>query len=171
MKTYKEQIKTLTLSLIIMLSINFYAQESAIVKKAFLRVYNLEGNKIGKGHVVFINDSLLRLKVGSKQENISFQEIGSIKTKRSPGNNVLIGSVSGATLGAIMGISSADPDALFFSYTAGEGAVAFGGIGALGGGVIGGITALFKKSETFAINADEVNWSLFQKAIDEQRFQ
>jgi len=83
---------------------------------------------------------------------------------------VLIGAASGATLGVIMGVSSADPDAWIFGYTAGEGALVFGSLGAIGGGAIGGLTSLFKKSETYIINGSEVNWNSFQKKIGAQRF-
>ena len=56
------------------------------------------------------------------------------------------GTVSGATLLAILGATSAEPDAGFFSYTAGGGAVSGALLGGISGTVIGGITSLFKNS-------------------------
>ncbi|MFI0428245.1 hypothetical protein [Mariniflexile sp. HMF6888] len=170
MKTLKKQIRIMALAIVLVFSTSTYAQNEVKKYNIYLRVYNLEGKQINKGSLIFINDSLLELKGSSKQEKISLQEIGFIKTKRAAGNNVLIGAASGAALGAIVGVSTADPDAWVLAYTAGEGALAFGGIGALGGAAIGGVTTLFKKSETFIINASDVNWSLFQKAMGNQRF-
>ena len=170
MKTLLKQIKILAFAIVLIFSIRAYAQKEAKTHNVFLRVYNLEGKKISKGSIVFMNDSLLGLKNSSDKVKISMKDIGFIKTKRSAGNNVLIGAASGATLGVIMGVSTADPDAWILGYTAGEGAAVFGSIGALGGGAIGGLTSLIKKSETYIINGSEVNWNSFQKLIGAHRF-
>ena len=170
MKTLLKQIKILAMAIVLIFSISAYAQKEAKTHNVFLRVYNLEGKKISKGPVVFINDTLLGLKNGSDKTAIRMKDIGFIKTKRSAGNNVLIGAASGATLGVIIGVSTADPDAWIFGYTAGEGAALFGSIGALGGGAIGGLTSLLKESETYIINGSEVNWNSFQKLIGAHRF-
>jgi hypothetical protein len=170
MKTHLKQIKMLALAAVLTFSMSVYAQKEAKSHNIFVRVYNLEGKKMSKGSIIFINDSLLGLKSSSGKTAISMKDIGFIKTKRSAGNNVLIGAASGATLGVIIGVSSADPDAWIFGYTAGEGAALFGSIGALGGGAIGGLSSLFKESETYIINGSEVNWNSFQKLIGAHRF-
>lgn len=170
MKTLIKQIKILALAMALIFSMEAYAQKEVKTHNVFLRVYNLEGKKISKGSIIFINDTLLGLKNSSDKTAISMKDIGFIKTKRSAGNNVLIGAASGATLGVIMGVSSADPDAWIFRYTAWEGAFVFGSLGAIGRGAIGGLTSLFKKSETYIINGSEVNWNSFQKKIGAQRF-
>ena len=97
-----------------------YAQKEANTHNVFLRVYNLEGKKISKGSVIFINDTLLALKNSSDKTAISMKDIGYIKTKRSAGHNILIGSAIGTATGAILGAASADPDAWIFGYTAAE---------------------------------------------------
>ncbi|MEN3325079.1 hypothetical protein VP395_15180 [Mariniflexile soesokkakense] len=162
MKTLIKQIKILVFTIVLMFNMGIYAQNELKTHSIFVRVYNLEGKKISKGSIVFINDSILGLKNSIEKKKISLKEIGFIKTKRSAGSNVLIGVLAGTTIGAIAGASSADPDDWFLPYTAGEGAVIFGGIGALGGGIIGGFTALPKKVETYIINGDKDKWLLFR---------
>jgi outer membrane lipoprotein SlyB len=170
MKTLINQIKILALATVLAFSMDANAQKEVTSHNIFVRVYNMEGKKISKGSIIFINDSLLGLKNSSEKGKISMKDIGFIKTKRSAGNNVLIGAASGATFGVIIGVSSADPDAWIFGYTAGEGAALFGSIGALGGGAIGGLSSLFKESETYIINGSEVNWNSFRKLIGAHRF-
>lgn len=168
MKALEKKIgrMALALSMVLVGSINTFAQNEVTKQNIFLRVYNVEGKKIGKGSLLQMNDSLLVLKNSSTQEYISLKDIGSIRTKRSAGNNVFIGAASGAVLGAAIGVSTADPDDFFVSYSAGEGAAIFGGIAALGGGAIGGITSVFKKSKTFVINADMVKWKIFKEMVE-----
>lgn len=170
MKTLLKQIKILAMAIVLIFSISVYAQKEAKTHNTFVRVYNLQGKKISNGRIVFINDSVIGLKNNSTRPNINMKDVGFIKTKRSAGNNVLIGATSGAAFGIVTGVSSADPDAWIFGYTAGEGAALFGSIGALGGGAIGGLTSLFKESETYIINGSEENWSSFQKLIGAHRF-
>ena len=142
MKTLKKQIKSIVLLIVLIFSINMSAQNE-LKNKVYFRVYNLDGMKINKGHIVFLSDSIINLQSNNKNYEINVRDIGFIKTKRSAGNNVLIGSASGAVLGAVLGASSADPNDWILPYTSGEGAVIFGVLGGLGGGAIGGITTLF----------------------------
>ena len=109
-------MKLFYLILLISFSYKLSAQKST-----FVRVYNLTGHKIYKGDVLMVTDSSLQLKVKSTPINIPVRDIGSIKTKRSAGNNILIGAITGASSMAIVGVVSADPDE-FLGYTAGEGA-------------------------------------------------
>jgi hypothetical protein len=135
-------------------------------KSTFVRVYNLTGQKIYKGDVLMVTDSSLQLKVKSTPINIPVRDIGSIKTKRSAGHNILIGSIAGASSMAIVGVVTADPEE-FLGYTAGEGFAAGLLLGAPPGAVIGGITALLKKSLTYLIDGDIMKWKVFQKSISE----
>ena len=141
-------IKDLILPFLIFLSYNADAQKSS-----FVRLYNLTGEKINKGHVISVTDTSLQLKDASTSVDIPVRSIGFIKTKRSAGNNVLIGAVIGATAGAILGAVTLPSDE-FFDFTQGEGA-AIGGVIGLGvGAVIGGLTVLAKNPNTFLINGD-----------------
>lgn len=140
-------------------SYNLFAQEPV-----FVRVYNLTGQKIYRGNVLMVTDTSLQLKGKPETIIIPVRKIGSIKTKRSPGNNILIGSLAGAAAGAAMGIATADPDELF-GYTSGEGAGAGILLGAPVGAAVGGLTALFKNSNTYLIEGDVTKWKAFQTTI------
>ncbi|WP_445958070.1 hypothetical protein [Yeosuana sp.] len=164
MKTLKKQIKSIVLLIVLIFSINMSAQNE-LKNKVYFRVYNLDGMKINKGHIVFLSDSIINLQSNNKNYEINVRDIGFIKTKRSAGNNVLIGSASGAVLGAVLGASSADPNDWILPYTSGEGAVIFGVLGGLGGGAIGGITTLFKNSKTYIINGDPLKWKGFSEMM------
>ena len=168
MKTIKNQLGTLIFCITIIFSADAYSQKDAKNLNPFIRVYSIEGKKIAKGHMVFINDSILGLKNGDKLIELGIDELGRIKTKKSSGNNILIGSATGATIGVILGVSTADPDS-FLGYTAGEGALAFGGLGAVGGAAIGGITSAFKNSETYIIDGDIRKWKIFKEMIEKGR--
>jgi len=165
MKTLKKKLKTLVFLLVFILGANGFSQNESN-NSLFVRVYNLNGKKINKGKIIKISDTLLQLKTNKRIVNIAVNDIGSIKTKRSGGNNILIGSLIGATTGAIFGAATAEPDSWVFGYTSAEGAVGFGVIGALGGAAIGGITVAFKESETFYIAGKFENWKVFKDRVE-----
>ena len=165
MKTLNKLIKLMTLLLCLILSVSINAQNETTKNNAFVRVYSTHGNKISKGYIIFVNDSILKLKNNSKYEILNFKDIGYIKTKRSAGNNVLTGASIGAATGVILGITTADP-AWIFGYTASEGA-AMGAIsGGVSGAAIGGITILLKNSKTFIIGGDESKWKTFMQIMN-----
>ncbi|OYX24879.1 MAG: hypothetical protein B7Z06_08290 [Flavobacteriales bacterium 32-35-8] len=166
MKTIKQQIKKMIFFFALILSINVSAQKE-IKHSLFIRVYNLEGRIINKGNIIFLNDSLIGLK-NNRNIEINVRDIGFIKTKRSAGNNILIGAVAGGITSAVLGAVSSDPNDWVFSYTPAEGALLGGVLGALGGGAIGGITALSKKVKTYIINGDLEKWQVFKTMIEEQ---
>jgi hypothetical protein len=168
MKQLNQQIKLGMLCLILCLSLSTYAQKDTKSKNSFVRVYNLEGKKVNKGHVIFVNDSILSLKDGYASAEIKIETIGKIKTKRSAGHNVLVGTTAGAGIGAILGVSTADPDAWIMSYTAGEGAMAMGSLGAIGGAALGGIVSAFKNSETYIIDGELKKWIIFKEMVEKK---
>ena len=146
-------------------SIISYAQEVEVKNNNFIRVYDLKGKKIIKGKVVRVSDTLLKLKSNGKITSINFNNIGYIKTKRSAGHNILIGSAIGTATGAIFGAAT-DPYAWFADTT--DQAAFLGGIyGAMTGAAVGGITVLLKKSKVFIINGNESNWLMFIETIKE----
>jgi len=88
----------------LILSINVCAQNEFENTNIFVRVYDLEGKKIGKGKILSISETSLQL---YRKGEFIVNGIGSIKTKHSGGNNRLIGAASGAVLlgtrGAVIG--------------------------------------------------------------------
>ena len=158
----RQQIKSIIIFFALILSVSIYAQKENTINKTFVRIYNLEGKKINKGYVSFVNDTILGLK---NKDKIDIRDIGYLKTKRSAGNNVLVGAILGAVTGGVIGAVSAEPESMFLSYTATEGGSGGGIIGGLGGGVIGGVTALFKKSKTYLVSVDPLLWKGIKKRL------
>lgn len=170
MKTNKNQIKTIVMLFILACSLNVIGQNVSNESRIFIRVYNLEGKKVNKGQFQFINDSVLGIRQSGKLVELDIKEIGLIKTKRSPGHNVLVGGASGVVAGAILGSLNSPTDSSGGTFTWAGGSrgdeLASGlTVGILSGTVIGGITALFKNSETFIIDGDINNLKAFAEMI------
>jgi len=137
----------------------------------FLRASDLNGKKLVKGHFLMATDTSLQVKTGGGDTvTVFINRIGTIKTRRSAGHNVLMGSLTGIGVGAILGALSADPDASFLSYTAGEGAAAGALVGLPVGAIVGGITIFFKKkSKVFLINGRKEEWKGAQLYLSKRK--
>ena len=157
-------MKNLFFAIALILSINISAQKGTEKTNVFVRVYDLQGKKMDKGKILSISETSLHLNRKEESVEIPVINIGSIKTKRSEGHNVLIGAATGATTFAVFGAATAEPDT-FLGYTAAEGAVGGALIGGVAGAVIGGITSLFKNSKTYEINGDKEKWEAFKQMI------
>ena len=142
-----------------------FAQQDIDQANMYLRIYDLKGSKMAKGKMLSITGDGISLKGKKNPVLIAFSDIGQVKTKRSGGHNVLMGAGVGAATGIILGVASSDPDASFLGYSATEGASGFGVILGTAGAAIGGITVLFKKSKTYAIEGDPEKWEEFKTAI------
>jgi hypothetical protein len=161
-------MKNLFIAITLLLSITISAQKGIENTKVFVRVYDLQSKLISKGNILSISDKSLQLKGPKGQMGIAAGSIGLIKTGRLAGRNILIGSATGAVVGAIYGASTGVPrDELgWFDYTVGEGAVIGVILGGAVGAGIGGITTIFKKkSRIFIINGDELKWIEFKESI------
>jgi len=127
-------------------------------------VYDLKGNKIARGRVLSATDTSLQLK--GLTMSIPVRNIGSIRTKHSAGNNVLIGSIVGTcTIGIPFAIAGVD-------YASGEddAAAAVVGVitGSVAGAVIGAATIPLKKSKLYLIDGNPEKWKTFRSAIPAQ---
>ena len=153
-------MKNLLLLITLLLSLSVFSQKEFKKSNFFIRVYDLNNKKIGKGHFIYATDSTLVL--NNSGDNLVFQikDIGKLKTKRSTGNTILVPAAVGATIMATIGVATADPDALF-GYTAAEGATGGLIIGALSGGFIGTISFITKNSNSYEINGDQEKWNAF----------
>lgn len=158
-------MKNLIFVITLILSSNVCAQNEFENTNVFVRVYDVQGKKIGKGKILSISDTLLQVYRKEASMKVLVRDIGSIKTKHAAGNNVLVGAAIGATSMAILGAATADPDAWLFGYTAGEGAAAGALLGGTTGAAIGGITILFKNSKSYEINGDMEKWKAFKEMI------
>lgn len=169
MKSLKKQIRSKLLLMAFLVTVSICGQTENEKNSLFVRVFSLDGTKINKGKVFSVNDSILQLKKSNEIVKIALRDIGFIKTKRSAFHNVLVGSVIGASTGALLGAATADPDAMIMGYSAGEGAA----IGFISGGsvgaAIGGITILLKNSRIYEINGEYQKWKVFQE-MHSQRY-
>ena len=155
-------MKTFIFTVALVVGFTAFAQEVPPDSKGFVRVYDLQGEKFANGKIQSFSDSALLLK---GEQQIDPQDIGIIKTKRSTGHNVLVGTIIGAVMtGGIMA-ATADPDDWVFSYTAGEGYLMGTIIGAPVGAFWGWISSLLKESRTFIIDGDQQKWQDFQDSM------
>lgn len=157
-------MKFLFFTLVLISCSLLYAQETKNKATPFIRVYNLNGEKIAKGRVSRITDTSLVVSRGEKPVNLELSKIGFIKTKRSAGNNILYGAAIGAGTGVILGLASGGESEF---WGKGEGAGGFGLFFMTVGSGIGAITAIFKKPKTFSIEGKHSNLKAFQEAMDE----
>jgi hypothetical protein len=160
-------MKTLFFLLALVLSVNAFAQEKSKSKTPFLRVFNVEGKKIGKGRLVKATDSMLVLKRNKKTIEILVSTIGLIKTKRSFGNNVLTGAAVGVGTIGLIGVSGSSSSG-FVSFSGTEGFAAGTLVGAPIGSVVGAVTGIFKNSKTYEINGSQEQWTTFKALFTDE---
>lgn len=147
-------------------------------KNLFVRIYDSNGKKIAKGRLVYISDTLLSVDKNNKIIKLKVKDIHKIKTKKSVGNNILVGSIVGGTVLTLVGALSAKeetkevPSIFGGTYettvgeTPGEGAAYGAAIGFPLGALTGLITAVFKNSKTFLIKGNNENLKVFSDYIN-----
>ncbi len=129
--------------------------------KFFLRLYDREGKKFEKGHLRLASDTLLVLYRRGEQISVPLSEIGFIRTKRSMGHNILVGT-SLVTTFMIIGFVSTAPGGGFIGWDAGTG-VLFGIVaGIFYGPPISALSLIFKKVSMYIINGDIEQWEKFK---------
>ena len=131
---------------------NIHAQ-----KNIFIRLYDLNGKKIGKGNLLPGTDSTIDLLRGKKTKTFSISKVDEVKTRRTFGHSVLIGTGVGvglATVGIIISASASNSDNQETSFDAGLIALGLPYAGALVGTVVGAVT----KRRTFEIKGNADNW-------------
>ena len=130
-------------------------------KSIFIRVYDLKGHKIARGHVLSVTDTSLQLV--KEATRILVGNIGSIRTKHSAGNNMLVGSIIGTTTFAVLGAINGDTE------TTAEGAAYWGLAGLPIGALFGALTIPFKNSKHYLINGDPETWKVLRSILQGQR--
>ena len=152
-------MKYLLITIALFLCVNITAQELPKKSRIFVRVYNNEGQKIAKGKILNITDDALILKKGSSSITVPTADIMYIKTKKTNGHNVLIGSLVGAGFAVGLAID-ADGDSLGTFV-----AVIITPVFAAIGSGIGFITSLFKNSQHYSIQGDPAKWQDFKEVM------
>lgn len=139
--------------------------QNDVYDNTFVRIYNVEGKKTNKGKIMSISKSSIELYSRGNTLTIPLHTIGIIKTKRSAGNNIGKGALIGGSSLALIGLLSGDDKGGFISFTAADKTL-FGLVsGSLFGGLVGGITAIFKNSDHFIIDGNEMALEKFRNRM------
>ena len=118
--------------------------------QTFLRIYNNQGKKIGKGTIDYTTDSFIVLVNRKKIQDLFFvRGISYIKTRRSFGASIVKGSVVG--MGISLGVANT-------SNTDWEGLGIGALIGTSAGALIGTISGMATKREKFIIRGSIEKW-------------
>ena len=133
------------------------------INAQFIRIYNLQGKKTGKGTIELIADTVIVITNNKKQlQRFLVTEIGIIKTKKSVGHDV----AAGFTIGVVATTWLADKIIENTEEIGDKGWNAIG-IGMASGIALGTITGLISgitnKRQKFIINGDIEAWKEIAK--------
>ena len=143
------------------------AQNTVLPTGPFIRIYNAEGKKIGKGRVITVSDSVLTFGSDYRGSSLPIQNIHTIKTKHSKGHLPLVLGISGFVAGATIAGINYNEDAILFGR--GFEMIGTGFIGALGTSSIGAIISGARKEEVFIVDGDieKVNKMISELGINQ----
>lgn len=155
-------MKLLIYIFLCLFSFSAIAQKHPQSSLEFVRIYNLDHKKIGKGIICGVDETNLYVKRNSKVFKYPFKELGEIKTKRSFGRHVLLGLGSGAVLMGIANASAYDEESISGPQSRGDAAIGGAFIGIAIGSIVGGISHLFMPIKQYTINGDLNLWNTFK---------
>lgn len=155
-------MKNLIYILLCFISLSVFAQEKNQTTTKFVRIYNLEHKKIGKGIIQGVDETNLYVKRNSKILKIPFTDIGKIKTKRSFGRHVLYGLSSGALVVGLGNAIAYDDNSISGPKNRVDAAIGGAFVGIVLGSVVGGITHFFIPNKQFIINGNINLWNDFK---------
>ena len=125
---------------------------------AYIRVFDLNGKKFEKGHLVGLSDSSITLVKSGKEIRIPIDKVGLLKTKKAFGNAVLTGSIVGGGVGAVLGVIADGEDGLFDLGSTGEWAAAGAFSGAMYGALVGTVIGAVIKRTVIEIDGNAARW-------------
>lgn len=148
-------------------SFQLHAQENAEKPstKIFVRLYDNNNYKIGKGNLLYGNDSTIQLSKGHTIKSFPVTEVEAIKTKHAAGHNFLIASSIGVSAFiATEIIASSIGNGNDNGSTSFD--VALVGLPLpIAGLVAGGVAEALRKSETFIVNGSTAQWLAARKIL------
>jgi hypothetical protein len=167
MNPYLVNIKKILVFVIsLILCTNVLAQNETNSHKIFVRVYDLQNKKIGKGKILAITESSIQLIRRRKMiDTIPASNIGLIKTNRSEGHHVLVCTVTGAATLATAFVIGVENDKDWVPLAIISGAA----IGSAAGAVVGLITYNSKNSIFYEINGDLSKWNEFKIIMNNKK--
>lgn len=145
-----------------------------IFSQEFIRVYNNSGMKIAKGKLLSETDSSIEIKRGTRYNTVLLEKVSFIKTKRSAGHNIAVGTAIGAGVGVIAGIAASQAalknanDPLSFE---GLGLAVAAVASPIIGAAAGTVTGVLRKRKTFEINGDPDKWKEVREKLLVKNFQ
>ena len=189
-------MKTLLLVMAVLVAASSYSQIRTVNKKTFKVSVVDESNVKHDGYLVTVSDSNLSMVkspiifeeglILRDSKNYAYENISKITYSRkgAVGRGIIIGALSGAVIGTIVGAVSYEkpapcdtqnPFCLNLDFGAGVSAAGGAALGTLGGGLIGGIIGAVAK-KTFIIGGKRESFKKFQisvldKAYGETRVQ
>jgi hypothetical protein len=143
-----------------------FAINASAQRSVFLRVFDANGSKIGKGKLVGVTDSSIILTA----TEVPYTRIGFIKTKRSIGHTMIVSGAIITGVTALLGVvgnaadsrsatlGSAGGNWDILSFNTGDVLAISVLAGIFNGALIGGINALSRKTLVFHINGQELEW-------------
>ena len=160
-------MKLLTILLFLTISMQLSAQKvKKTGKEPFVRIFDANGKKTHSGFLMQTTDNSIFIIQKEKSVEVPISQITTIKLRRSFGHTVLITSLIGGVSLAILGAATADPDALIFGYTAGEGFSSGLLLGVGSGAAIGSIIAGTRNRPIFKINQNQEDWLKARPVLD-----
>ncbi|MEO5946785.1 MAG: hypothetical protein ABIP79_08215 [Chitinophagaceae bacterium] len=161
-------MKPLTILLLLTISMQLSAQkaEKKTGKETFVRIFDEKGKKSYTGFLTQTTDNSIFIFQKNKSVEVPVSKITTIKLRRSFGHTVLITSLIGGAAFAIIGAATAEPDALIFGYTAGEGIAAGLLLGIPAGAAVGSIIAGTRNRPIFTINQNQEDWQKARQVLD-----
>lgn len=147
------------------------AQKAEAQKNVFIRVYDAKYTKMGKGNLLFGSDSTIEIIRNGKVNTFSVKQIFYIKTKRSAGHSILMGTGIGTgaglaviTFGVVI-VSGGGP-----VNNGGRHQTRLRNFGIFAGpfvmhASIGGLMAIFKKFKKFEIAGHMEQWKIVRNQL------
>ena len=150
----------------------FYFIGVATAQKKFVRVYPAGPAKVVKGYYAGHTDSAIIIESNHRRVALSYLKIQNIHTAKTVGHNILIGSVTGGLVGAIVGLATLkDTRPVIGNFSieitqAQHAAIGFI-VGAMAGTAVGAISGADKKKENLTVAGDFANRKTILARLDE----
>ena len=141
--------------LIFCFSLNSQDDLNVTSEKVFVRIYDLQGYKMGKGKIRSVTGTMLYIGRIKNPRGIPIRKIGHIKTKRSGCRNIFVFTAIGISItlmnDELHTVSDKSIHQLVIPYYAGI--------------LVGIVTAIFKNSKKYIINGDLSKWNEIKNII------
>lgn len=149
-------------TLFLILSYSTLAQNTPVTNAPrFVRVYDLDNKKIGKGVIIGLNDSALFVQQKNTVFRFPYTDIGQLKTKRSYVHDLFVSMGSSGTLFGVFGLMNYNENRIGTVSRGQETTAGFVG-GAMLGALVCSVYQIFKQDEKIKINGNYNDWLNFK---------